>query len=40
MRLNVGKVPNEILRNVVFPRLGMADSSVLWVPTSARTLQS
>ncbi|NHV60753.1 MAG: hydrogenase [Candidatus Verstraetearchaeota archaeon] len=32
MRLNVGKVPNEILRDIVFPRLGTADSSVLLGP--------
>ena len=32
MRLNIGKVPNEILRDVVFPRLGAGDSSVLLGP--------
>lgn len=32
MKLNVGKIPNEILKSVVFPRLGMSDPSVILGP--------
>ncbi len=32
MKLNIGKVPNEILKDIVFPRLGMTDPSVLLGP--------
>lgn len=32
MRLNIGKVPNEILKDYVFPRLGAGDPSVLLGP--------